>query len=293
MTTDVAFTKSLGKALPDRAFRSLSLGDFRPEVAKRFVISHLDADQSDTDLLTIDGEKAKPLSPSQRRNDLDELDQCIDQLGGRLTDLEFLARRIRAGETPGRAVKEIVEQSASEILKMYLLGSAKEDAAYTPDQAWTLVKGLADSENSASPEDGLRYNEILLNDAFAGAKDPDSVLASLEQAELISIVSANGRPTAIKPGRPVFRAAFRLLAEDRVLRSRLDLAILQAAIKGESATIDKMEKELGLLAELPKQPAEIMGRVHWLLAKISASQTKIEATEKQVSELKKVLTTEF
>ncbi|KAB8627219.1 hypothetical protein FH972_026052 [Carpinus fangiana] len=290
LTTDISFTKSLGKALPDRAFRSLSLGDFRPEVAKRFVISHLDADEDD---ITIDGEKAKPISPSQRRNDLGELDQCLSQLGGRLTDLEFLARRVKAGETPGRAVKEIVEQSASEILKMYLLGGAREGGAYTPEQAWTLIKGLAGSENGSHADDGLRYNEILLSDAFSSAKDPDGVLSALEQAELVSIVSSNGRPVAIKPGRPVFRAAFHLLAEDRVLRSRLDLAILQSAIKSESATIDKMEKELALLAELPKQPAEVLGRVKWLLSKIQTSQGAIEKAEAEAKTVKNVLMTEY
>ena len=48
LTTDVSFSKSLSKALPDRVFRSIVLGDCTPEVAKRFVIKHLDADSADT-----------------------------------------------------------------------------------------------------------------------------------------------------------------------------------------------------------------------------------------------------
>ncbi|KAL8704037.1 MAG: hypothetical protein Q9225_008101, partial [Loekoesia sp. 1 TL-2023] len=93
LTNDISFSKSLSKALPNRVFRQISLGDCSPEVAKRFVISHLDADVEESK-----DEKA-PL-PSQAREDLDELDGCIDILGGRLTDLEFLARRIKTGETP-------------------------------------------------------------------------------------------------------------------------------------------------------------------------------------------------
>ena len=94
LTGDVSFSKSLSKALPDRVFRQISLGDCSSEVAKRFVINHLDADVADDP----DGEKQ--LAPSKFREDLVELDECIETLGGRLTDLEFLARRIKTGETP-------------------------------------------------------------------------------------------------------------------------------------------------------------------------------------------------
>jgi hypothetical protein len=94
LTTDVSFSKSLGKALPDRVFRQISLGDCSPEVAKQYVINYLDAD------FKADGaNEGKPL-PSEARQDLGELEHCIETLGGRLTDLEFLARRIKTGETP-------------------------------------------------------------------------------------------------------------------------------------------------------------------------------------------------
>ena len=96
LTTDVSFSKSLSKALPDRVFRQIVLGDCSPEVAKKFVIKHLDADAEEV----ASGEKTG-LTPSQMRTDLDELDGVIQILGGRLTDLEFLARRIKTGESPG------------------------------------------------------------------------------------------------------------------------------------------------------------------------------------------------
>ena len=94
LTHDVSFSKSLSKALPDRVFRQIALSDCSAEVAKRFVINHLDADSEDD----VGGDVK--LTPSQKRNDLGELDDCIEILGGRLTDLEFLARRIKTGETP-------------------------------------------------------------------------------------------------------------------------------------------------------------------------------------------------
>lgn len=96
LTNEVSFTKSLSKALPDRVFRQITLGDLSAEAAKRFVVKHLDSDPDDM----IEADEGKKLLPSQRREDLGELDSCIETLGGRLTDLEFLARRLKSGETP-------------------------------------------------------------------------------------------------------------------------------------------------------------------------------------------------
>ncbi|RAL67578.1 hypothetical protein DID88_008333 [Monilinia fructigena] len=115
LTNDISYSKSLSKALPDRVFRQISLGDITPQVAKR---------------------KTEKLSEAQRREDLSELDECIEVLGGRLTDLEFLARRLKTGQTPKRAVAEIVEQSASEIMKMYLLSAENGDRKWSVEQAW-------------------------------------------------------------------------------------------------------------------------------------------------------------
>ncbi|KAF2097514.1 hypothetical protein NA57DRAFT_41916 [Rhizodiscina lignyota] len=281
LTNDVSFSKSLSKALPDRVFRQISLGDCSPEAAKRFVISHLDADPAEAEA-EVDGEKK--LTPSQRRKDLVELDECINVLGGRLTDLEFLARRIKTGETPKRAVAQIVEQSASEIMKMYIFGMDDATRKWGPEQAWHLIRQLAQ-------QDALRYNEVLLSSPFSS--NGDAVLQALEQAELISIVSTNGRPQAIKPGKPVFQPAFRMLTEDRVLKARLDLAILSDQIKSENASIDKCENELKLLGELPRRPSEISGRIVWLLGKLKASQEKVEAFEMESAGLKKILQQEY
>ena len=201
LTNDVAFSKSLSKAMPDRVFRQISLSDCSPEVAKRFVIKHLDADVED-DPPPKDGSTKR--LPSEHRADLGELDTCIDLLGGRLTDLEFLARRIKTGETPAKAVHEIIEQSASEILKMYIFGAEDEggNRQWNAEQAWLLIKQLAQTEH-------LRYNEVLLNDVLK--LGGEAVLRALEQAELISIVSGpNGRPSTIKPGKPVYYPAFKV-----------------------------------------------------------------------------------
>ena len=277
LTSDVSFAKSLSKALPDRVFRQISLGDCSPEVAKRFVIKHLDADADDASGV------GKRNLPSEVREDLAELDDCISTLGGRLIDLEFLARRIKMGETPKKAVKEIKDQSASEILKMYILDVDKS-RQWTPEQAWLLIKSLADSES-------LRYNELLLNDTYKSGGE--ATLQALESAELINIVSSNGRPKSIKPGKPVYTAAFKALTQDRVLKARLDLAVLSQLIKVETQGIDKHESELNLLGQLPGQPTEVRGRIRWLLGKVKGSQEKVEMYEKEIGALKTILSKEY
>ena len=283
LTNDVSFSKALSKALPDRVFRQIALGDCSPETAKRYVINHLDFDAIETTRSRSNDDSSPLLTPSQKRTDLKELDEVIPLLGGRLTDLEFLARRIKAGETPTRAVKEIIDQSSSEILKMFLL-LGSENKEWTPQQAWTLVRSLAD-------KDTLRYNEVLMLDAYKTGGD--KAIAALEQAELISVQSSNGRPHSIKPGKPVYMPAFRRLVDDKVLAAKMDFALLAEAIGIESKSIDKLEQELHLLGELPKQPAELTSRITWLLSKISASQTKIEGYERESAVLKKILLSEY
>ncbi|KAI9680294.1 MAG: mitochondrial escape protein 2 [Trizodia sp. TS-e1964] len=278
LTTDVSFPKYLSKALPDRVFRQISLGDFPPEAAKRFILNQISS--------SIEGDEKRQATVGQRR-DLGELDEVIESLGGRLTDLEFLARRLNTGETPKKAVKEIVDQSASEILKMFLLdkdSTSTSDRRWSIEQAWLLIKQLAEHET-------LRYNEVLLSKIYK--TDGEGVLRALEATELIAITSNHERPSAIRPGRPVYQAAFRVLASDEVLRARLDLATLSLCIKEESTSIEKYESELQLLGTLPGRPVEVGARVFWLLRKLGAAQLKVEEYEEESERLKEVLKREY
>ena len=167
---------------------------------------------------------------------------------------------------------------------MYILDVDRASRSWTPSQAWELIKALADSGR-------IRYNEVLLSDTFKSGGD--SVLQAMEQAELITIISVNGRPHSIKPGKPVYQAAFKLLTEDHVLKARLDLGILSELTKLETQSIDRYEAELNLLSKVPKQPAELAPRIRWLLSKLHSSQVKVEQYEEESGKLKKVLHSEF
>jgi len=297
LTHDVSFSKSLSKALPDRVFRQITLGDCHTEAAKRFVISHLDIEDINTTAQTSstsdnDNDIDKKVTPSQYREDLGELDSCINVLGGRLTDLEFLARRLKSGETPAKAVNEIILQSANEILKMYIYGEESYEEGrlrkrWNAQQVWLLVKMFAASEEGA-----LRYNEVLMVDTLS-KNGGEGVLRALEQAEMISITSSNGRPMAIKPGKPVYLAAFKRLTEDDVLRSKLDLQIVAERIGWANEDIAKVEAELKLLGELPRQPVESLPRIKWLLGKLAASQARVSNLEAESAKLSKVLKEQY
>jgi len=279
LTTDVSFSKSLSKALPDRVFRQITLSDCTPEVAKKLVLQHLHAESDEPH--AAQGEEK--VTPAQLESDIDELDGVIQVLGGRLTDLEFLARRIKTGESPAKAVRQIIEQSASEILKMYLLDVDTASRNWTPQQAWLLVKKLASDEV-------LRYNELLLDPLFSNG---EAVLQALEQAELITITSNNGRPYSIKPGKPVYQSAFEYLTDDEVLKARLDLAIISQLIGNENKNVEKYENELKVLAEMPGTPAGLKPRIQYCLAKVMGSQLKIQDYEAESGKLKKVLMDKF
>ncbi|KAF3361208.1 Putative pectate lyase A [Verticillium dahliae VDG1] len=288
LTNDTSYSKSLSRVMPDRVYRQVALGDLSPDVAKKFVASRLEVDDNEKQK-DSDGEKQHETP----RSDLSELDDCIDLLGGRLTDLEFLARRIRGGQSPKHAVDDIINQSATEIVKMYLLGGKvdAEERKWSTEQAWYLIKSLVAQQS-------LRYNEVLLSDTFASsqtsrAASGELALESLTNAELISVKTHYGRPQTITAGKPMYQAAFKVLAGDPVLRAKMDLAVLTEMAKVEAKTIDKVENELALLGALPKQPAQAGARVEYLLNKLDKSQRKIDGYDKEMVGLKKVLSQEF
>ncbi|OBR06087.1 Mitochondrial escape protein [Colletotrichum higginsianum IMI 349063] len=291
LTDDTAYSKSLSKAMPDRVFRQASLGDLSLDVAKKFIISRLEEDELDKvrEHSKEANEKTEDAVETHEKPDLSELDSAIGILGGRLTDLEYLARRLKGGQSPQRAIEDIINQSATEIVKMYLLDGKDtfEGKKWSMEQAWYLIKELASHE-------ALRYNEVLLSDTFAssttaGASNGESALEGLTNAELITVETYNGRPQTIRPGKPMYQAAFSLLLDDRVLRAKLDLAMLKELTKVETKTIEKAENELALLGSLPKQPSQTGARVSYLLDKLEGSQTKITKYEKEIAALKKVL----
>lgn len=107
------------------------------------------------------------------------------------------------------------------------------------------------------------------------------------------MTAVNGRPSLIKPGKPVYHAAFKRLTEDKVLQSRLDLSIVAELLTNEQKSVQKYEEELQVLGSLPKQPREVGPRVSWLLNKLANSQGRIEKYELETASLQKTLRLEY
>ncbi|KAG5930480.1 hypothetical protein E4U42_001052 [Claviceps africana] len=291
LTSDGSFSKPLSKALPDRVFHTISLGDLDHKVAKHFVTSRLAEDIAENSDREGAGKDAVDNKHATKHMELTGLDECIETLGGRLTDLEFLARRIKAGQTPRQAVEEIVSETATDVVKMFLLGKPNGvDRKWSSEQAWHLIKSLAETPS-------LRYHQVLLSPTFASSTSPnatdgDAALEALASSELITLRTHQGRPTYISVGKPVHQAAFSVLVQDRVLKAKMDMALLKELVKVESKTIDAAETELTALGKLPRQTLETRGRVSYLLEKLDASQRKIEDAESQMAGLKKILVEE-
>lgn len=177
------------------------------------------------------------------------------------------------------ALHDMVGQTASEILKLYFFGGSSA-IKWSQEQAWTIVKAL-----SETPQ--ISYNNLLLDPLFAD----ETALRELAQAELITIISTSeGRPSTIKPGRPVFLAAFALLANDKVFSAKMELGRLTFLQGEEKKNIEKAEEELARLKELPAgQVKEIETRIRYILRKIQASQRNIEMYDFDMAIVKEVL----
>lgn len=240
MTNDSSYSKPLTKSLPDRVFRTIALGDLSPDVAKKYVLGHLSQTKTKDEHANGNGDEKQQANQLESPQDLQELDEVINVLGGRLTDLEFLARRMQTGQSPKEAVQDIINQSASEILKLFLLPNKASEGGrkYSTEQAWTLIREIAKKES-------LRYNEVLLSNTFAASTSPvvengEMALESLTNAELITVRSRRGRPQTIQAGKPVYQAAFDALLRDPALRAKMDLAVLTELAKIETKTIEKV-----------------------------------------------------
>lgn len=293
LTTDISFSKTLSRALPNQVFRNISLGDCSLEVGRRFVLRHLQHD-----------DEWSPGADKKTPEPLDDLDYCIETLGGRVTDLEFMAHRIKAGETPkgtksptttrcfcvadqhGKAAtNRIIDQAVFEILKIFLLEANTSEQPWNREQVWHLIKEIANSKDGV-----ITYNKVLLSELFK--KNGEASIHALEQAELVSVISVNGYPHLIKPSRPVFRAVFRRLTENKALSSRLDLAVLSELIRKENDKIKTFEEELRILEAMRRQPRELYPRITWLLQKVHKAQAKIGKYEEDSTALQAVLKAE-
>lgn len=107
-----------------------------------------------------------------------------------------------------------------------------------------------------------------------------------------------GRPYSIRPGKPIYRAAFQEILSDEGFRAVMDLESTTYLDKEEMTKVAKWEGELRELSTLLHQdgswlfgggrvPKEVDIRVKWLMKKLAESHGKIEKYEQEMIQAKK------
>ncbi|KZT44087.1 hypothetical protein SISSUDRAFT_1057085 [Sistotremastrum suecicum HHB10207 ss-3] len=260
--------KRLATALPSRPLGYIALSDADRDSALRFVMSKLHESGYNKDVTSQDIE-------------------LIERLGGRANDLELLIHKVQNGETISSAVEERISRGVGELRKS-AFGDDSDDAKSLPwsrEQVWVVLKQLA-------AKDEIPYFETLVEFPFKG---DDVALRRMEQAELISVVAQDGRPTGIRPGKPVLKWVFKRLLEDKVFKSLQDIYLNEKIIATLESTLKSCEQELLTLKELGSQEKPWFGssatneRAEYLLKKMHAAGVKLERLEKENSALKKTL----
>ncbi|GAA5942624.1 Yme2p [Sporobolomyces koalae] len=262
-------SKPLAKALPSKPFNSINLTDASPEASLAYVAGKLDP---------------KLLPPTTHAS--------VARLGGRQTDLELLIEKVRAGQQVEEATDDIVYRSATEIRKNFF-GDDEEEAKglkWKREQAGAIMQGLCKHGE-------LKYAETLIK-TFGG---DEMALRALENAEMISITHRDGRPSIIKPGRPVYRSAFAHLLSDPIFLSTLEYRTVVASLASASNDLKASQAELLELSKLfvpdtgkwslgggSRTPKEVEKRVAKTLAKMRTSEDKVEKLALEKDRLLKI-----
>ncbi|KAG5365907.1 Mitochondrial escape protein 2 [Yarrowia sp. B02] len=218
--------------------------------------------------------------------ELTDLDESLNPLGGRMTDLQAFIRRLKSGDTPREALRGMITQSATEIVQMFLM---KDSSLWTKEQVWCLMKKVSKDNGVGVSIADLMVTEPL----FKGALKPqgesgESTIGALERSEMVTVVTRDGKPTYIKAGKPLYRAAFQYILSDKTFSAMVESGFLESQMKIQSDKIVKYEEELRLLAKFPsKWGDDVNIRVRYLIDKMAACQQKLEKFEMQLAETKK------
>ncbi|KAF8599618.1 hypothetical protein BDV93DRAFT_526000 [Ceratobasidium sp. AG-I] len=263
-------TKRVAKALPSRPLTSIALTDADSDTALKYVTWKL----SNAGVV--------------RSLELNEL-KIVEKLGGRISDLDVFVSKVRNGQSISEAVDEIIHRGISEMRKN-AFGDDLEDAKslpWTREQAWSVLRSLA-------VKDEIQYADVLLDFPFKG---DELALRNMESAELIAIGTVDGRPTTIKPGKPVYKHVYQRLVEDRIFQAVQNINLNEKLIATHVSTIKACEDELTVLKNIGLElGSSVLGgkgatatRANYLLEKMMQSSDKVEHLEAENSKLKKIL----
>ncbi|KAI8811256.1 RNA12 protein-domain-containing protein [Cladochytrium replicatum] len=208
-----------------------------------------------------------------------ELMSSVEALGGRLTDLELLIQKIKAGAPAPDAFNDIVAKSIAEIRKVGLADDSAETKKSIPWRTEQLWK--------------VGYDELRMNPLFWGDEE---ALSQMESAGLINVIHQNSRPSSVRAGRPVYRVAFQRMVADTKLSATMGVRTLKRLMSKEEGKIRDWEDELTKLSNVlatggvasvgPEARRGIESRIDYLGRQLGASAKKCEAWTVEEDRLK-------
>lgn len=252
-----------------------------------------------------------------------------------------LIHKVRAGQRVEEAVEEIIDRGVSELRKK-AFGDDEEDSKrlpWTREQAWKIIKLLSKQSEVSQyhmqmcppdwPSFQVSYYDVLLDVPFKGE---ESALREMEHYEIVSTGTLNGtfttrlffelpsqlmlgRPSVIKPGKPVLRWVFERLASgwvdchkpiahshvispDPIFAATQEISYNSNLISNYEKTIRGCEDELISIKPIATEKSfgwilprygGLQARARYLTLKIQSTQKKIEALEKTNTDLRVIL----
>ncbi|KAA1474837.1 hypothetical protein DENSPDRAFT_841477 [Dentipellis sp. KUC8613] len=268
-------SKRMAKALPSKPLNMIALYDADPTSALQVVKQRLQENDMKADF-----------TPEQVK--------LVERLGGRASDLAILIHKMRNGQSVEDAVEDIIMSNVSELRKNAFADDAEEAKSlpWSREQVWAVLRLLAERGE-------VSYYDMLVDFPFKG---DDLSLRNMEQAELITITTVNGRPSVIKPGKPVYKHVFERLVHDTAFKVTQDFAYNTKYIEANENIVKACENELALLKDIntgldtrhwwkwligTRSATQL--RAHYLLKKMRKAETLVEQLDKKNVELKAVL----
>ncbi|OBA21811.1 hypothetical protein METBIDRAFT_77378 [Metschnikowia bicuspidata var. bicuspidata NRRL YB-4993] len=263
ITQDSGSTLHLTSALPNQVFKTITLDDASNSSAKQYVLRQL----RDT---------------TATKN----IDSCLEPLGGRMLDLQAFVRRVKSGEEPVDALNEMIHQASEQITTFFLNKSPDNSDSEIPwntAQLWALIRALARNNT-------IEMNELVKSPLFSLNTDTVATLAVLEKNDLISLKRDKGIVKKITTGRPLFKAAFKDLVEDKEVFKLYETFFFSQLISLENNKISKLEDQISKLASTSDFKF-MKERIDYLSGKVNASTLKVQEYESNVKEISAMGTT--
>jgi len=182
--------------------------------------------------------------------------QIVGGIGGRLTDLDAFAQRVKAatavrgelGEGSG-VTQDLLWQSYNEMITKTIFevrkagfGDVGDNLAWTPTQYWAIVKALSNKEN-------ILYDQVKAMGVFNGN---DAPLLAMESEDVISVEMEKGRPFMIRAPRPLAQSAFQAMVnDDQRFAGYMEAQTMKELIsKTQTSKIDPAVAEMAQLEKI-------------------------------------------